>query len=293
MFEGRASSSGGAQRVRGDQALVQQRGGVEHRLAHVEHGLEDLVLDLDQLERVLGDVRVAGADGGDGVTAEQHLLVRHQMRDHRIERLLPAHRERVHPVARVGEVGEGDRGLHAGQGQRRGDVDALHEGVRVRAALDPAVEHPGEPEVHSVLRPTGHLLDPVVPDGPRADRLVTPRSGHHPRTSSRPARTTHGAYPTGGPGVPRDRRRGRAAAGGAHTQGSPPRGGTAWRSTCAQFLARGAVLMPLSISSRPWTNSGTSRSLTLRQTRSRRGRGELCSARRRSWRRASPRQVGP
>ncbi len=62
--------------VAGAQVVVQDRRAVGHRLAHVEDRRQHLVLDLDQVEGVLGDVRVGRGDGGDGVAAVQHLLGR-------------------------------------------------------------------------------------------------------------------------------------------------------------------------------------------------------------------------
>ena len=45
----------------GEQVLVQQRRVVRHRLDDVDHVRQRLVLDLDQLERLLGDVALVAA----------------------------------------------------------------------------------------------------------------------------------------------------------------------------------------------------------------------------------------
>src|SRR5262249_55428210 len=58
------------------QVGVQQRGAVGHGGADVEDGGQRFVHDVDQADRLLGDVPVDGGDGGDGVALVEHLLAR-------------------------------------------------------------------------------------------------------------------------------------------------------------------------------------------------------------------------
>jgi hypothetical protein len=102
----------------GAQVVVQHRRAVDHRLPHVEHGRQHLVLDVDQLDRVLGDVRVGGADGGDSVALEQRLLAGHdaveEVRQRRCRPLFAV----VSAGCRLEEVLARDDGLDARQSQR-------------------------------------------------------------------------------------------------------------------------------------------------------------------------------
>ena len=48
-----------------------------HRVLDIDDVRQYLVLDLDQVERLLGDRRRGRGDGGDGVALIQHLVARH------------------------------------------------------------------------------------------------------------------------------------------------------------------------------------------------------------------------
>ena len=155
----------------GVHGLVQLRRAIGHRLVHVQHGIEDLVLDLDEVERVLGDVLVGGADSGHGVAGVEHLVRSEHVVAHPLEG-----RERLTEVDHVAvdarEVGVRDDGLHAVERERLRGVDADDAGVRVRAALDAAVEHAWETHVSAVLGPAGHLVGAIGAHGAGADDLV-------------------------------------------------------------------------------------------------------------------------
>ena len=47
-----------------------------HGLAHVEHGRQHFVFDLDQRQRFLGDMRVGRADGCHRMTEVEHFVAR-------------------------------------------------------------------------------------------------------------------------------------------------------------------------------------------------------------------------
>ena len=52
--------------ARGDHVLVQQRRAALHRLDHVDHVRQDLVVDLDQLQRLPGDAALVAATAATG-----------------------------------------------------------------------------------------------------------------------------------------------------------------------------------------------------------------------------------
>ena len=114
---------------------------VDHRLAHVQHRRQDLVLDLDQVERVLGDVGVDGGDGGDGVADVEHLVGGQEV--------LLGSAQVGQALADHGQVSRRSSGKSAAvtTALTPGSASALEasmlldDGVGVRAALDAAEEH--------------------------------------------------------------------------------------------------------------------------------------------------------
>ena len=173
---------GGLRQLLGAQVGVQHRGGVGHRLLHVQHRGQLLVLDLDQVEGVLGDVRVGRADGGDRVAAEDQLLVGEQEAAQPAQRRQAADR-RDDAVAGVRQVRRGEHGEHALERLRLRGVDADQARVGDGAALDASVEHPRQPHVGAVPCPSGHLVGSVVADGAGSDHLVGLVCGDHARHS--------------------------------------------------------------------------------------------------------------
>jgi hypothetical protein len=104
-----------------DQQLLAANG-----LVGVEHGLENLPVDIDQRDRVAGCV--------EGVR-------RHRCHGHaRVARLVDEHVQIIRP----------DGNAHTRGGERAGEVDALHARVRVRGAEDRRVQHPGQLDVRRV-----------------------------------------------------------------------------------------------------------------------------------------------
>ena len=59
--------------------VVQDRRVGLHRLGDVDHVRQHLVLDLDQLQRLLGDRLDDGGDGGDRMALVERLLARHDV----------------------------------------------------------------------------------------------------------------------------------------------------------------------------------------------------------------------
>ena len=105
------------------------------RLERVEHDRQRLVLDLDQVARVLGDVAVLGDHGRDRLAVVAHLLDRDQVLDDR------AGAERGERRRVLGDVGAGHDADDARQRLGLRGVDRDDARVRVRAADDRGVRH--------------------------------------------------------------------------------------------------------------------------------------------------------
>ena len=155
----------------GHDVVVNHRRLGRHRILHVRNGLERLVLDLDQVERVFGDVRVSRGDRRDRVPAVERLVrgedvVEHPARAGRLA-LAEVHRRIVLPR----EVGVRDHRGHSGQRLRLRGIDVVDQRVGVRAAQHAAVEHPRQPHVGAVDRATVDLVDTVGADRRAADDL--------------------------------------------------------------------------------------------------------------------------
>ena len=82
---------------------VQRRGVGGHGGERIQHGLELLVLDLDQAQRLLGDAEAVSGDGGDLLAGEAD----HVAREHGDVPQGPAHEH-------LGEVRARENGVHAG-----------------------------------------------------------------------------------------------------------------------------------------------------------------------------------
>ena len=120
----------------------QRRVGVE-RLARVDDRRQRLVLDVDQRERVAGDVLVDGDHERHLLPLEADLVAR----EHRLRVV----GDRRHPgQAQRLEVLGGDDRRDAGMRERARGVDREDLGVGVRAAQHHAVHHPGQADVVEV-----------------------------------------------------------------------------------------------------------------------------------------------
>ena len=146
----------------GDLVLVQQRRVGLHRLLDVDDVGQHLVVDLDQLQRLLGDRLRRGGDGGDGVAVVQHLLARHHAaRDvAEVDHQLAGGGDQD---GHVGEIVAGDDGLDAGQLLGGRGVDRADARVRVRGAQHLADELAGQVDVGGVAGAAGDLVDGVGP----------------------------------------------------------------------------------------------------------------------------------
>src|SRR5262249_31361110 len=140
------------------------------------------------------DVRADRGDGGDGLALVVDLVARQAVAAEvpQVDRPFAQLRDLV---AGVGEVGGGDDGLDAGQGEGLADVDLLDAAVRDGAAQDAAVQQARHLHVGAVNGPTRDLVHAVVADGARADDLEihgSSRANHHETHEIHEKRTKKG-----------------------------------------------------------------------------------------------------
>ena len=124
--------------------VADDRRAVGERLLRRGDRRQDLVVDVDQLERVAGDVGALGDDRRDLLALEAHLVGG--------EHGLRVARERRHPrqVVLRHQLARHDRD-DAGQRRRAARVDRLDPGVRDRAPQELHVEHVGQRDVVDVV----------------------------------------------------------------------------------------------------------------------------------------------
>ena len=159
--------------------VMQQRRARLHGLDHVDDVRQHLVVDLDELQRPLGDLGAGGGHCRDRVALIERLLARHHVAhdilvvDHHLAR-----RDELGGL--VLEVHAGDDGLDAGELLRRRGVDRLDARVRMRASQHLADDLAGHDQVGAEPGAARHLVDPVRPIGARADpfELRTRRALH-------------------------------------------------------------------------------------------------------------------
>ena len=145
--------------------VADDRRALGQRLPRVDDQRQRLVLDVDRLARVLGDVRVVRDDAGDLLALEPHLV---------------GGQHRLGVVGQGGHPGQvagrhhlaGEHQVHAGDLPRPAGVDRLDPGVRQRAAQDLHVQHAGQHDVVGVvaLAPDeAVVLDPLAARAQPAD----------------------------------------------------------------------------------------------------------------------------
>ena len=104
----------------------------------VEHRLERLVLDLDQVRGLLGDVRVGGQGNGDGLAHVSNLAMRQN-------RLVVKCGTVVRMRHQLQDVFDGDDRVDAIEREGRAGINPHDAPVGHRAAADLAVQHAGQP----------------------------------------------------------------------------------------------------------------------------------------------------
>jgi hypothetical protein len=154
----------------GDHGLVEDRGARLQGLRDVGDVRQDLIVHLDQLQRLPRRSGTGGRDGRDGVSLIEDLLASHDV---------PAYVPIVqHHLAcggelwrQVAEVVPCHDSLHALERLGRGGVDAQDAGVGVRAAQDPSDQLAGELHVGAEAGAPGDLVHAVRADRAGADDL--------------------------------------------------------------------------------------------------------------------------
>ena len=152
----------GALHALGAEIVVQDRRIRLHRLDRIDDMGQDLIVDLDQLERLLGD-RFAGRRDR-----------RHRMA--LVINLLARDRDAGHVAARrslrqVGEVVSRNDRLDAWQRLGLGDVDRFQHRMRMGAAQNLADQHAWQENIRAELGASRHLVRSVMLDRIGADNL--------------------------------------------------------------------------------------------------------------------------
>jgi hypothetical protein len=132
--------------------LVDERRALRERRLGVDDGRQRLVLDLDELRRVLGRAAARRRDHGDRVARVPRLVDRDRLVLGRVRLLGRDPRARQRSLPLVGEIRAGPRGDDAGVGERGRHVHLRDARVRVRAAHDAEEHHPGGAHVVDPLR---------------------------------------------------------------------------------------------------------------------------------------------
>jgi hypothetical protein len=145
----------------------------------LDYDRERLVIDLDQLERVLGRVPVVGDDEGDLLPLEAHLVGG--------EDGLGIAGDGGHPgETLLLQVLPGDDGADLRVLQRRGDVDAVYPGVGERAPENRRVKHPRQLHVVHVLALAANKAPIFLAGHPVTEGVSLPGlDGHYGITSTR------------------------------------------------------------------------------------------------------------
>ena len=128
---------------------------------------QHLVLDLDQVERLLRDGQLVRRHGGHRLAGEDHPVDG----EHRV-------RARRRLLLELGDVGRRQDGPHAGQRLGPARVDAEDAGVRVGAPQELGVQKPSRLEIRHVLDLPRHLLRAVRPGNGEPDTLHLARGLH-------------------------------------------------------------------------------------------------------------------
>ena len=146
----------------------QDRRARRHRVLDRHHRRQHLVVNLDEAQRLLGDMRAGRGDGGDRMAVVEHLAAREDVARQmmQVDRKLAA---LLDSVGQLGKVGRRHNRLYPGQLERLVGLDRFDDRVGVRAAEHPAKKHSRKRVVGSVPGRSGHLLDAVVTDRTRSD----------------------------------------------------------------------------------------------------------------------------
>ena len=161
--------------------LVHQRRTLGQRSLRIDDRWKRLVLDLDQLGRILRAAAAQSGNDGDRVARVAHLVDRQRLVLRRVGVLSRDPRTRQRAVPLVNEVGTRPRADDVGVRERRTDIHVHYARVRVRASHNVQVNHPrGTKVVHPLGLPL-EKLPVLLPRDRRSDHppdLDLDRSSH-------------------------------------------------------------------------------------------------------------------
>ena len=164
--------------------VADQRRVVVERLARVDDGVERLVVDVDQLQRVARDVLVGRDHARDLLALEADLVAREHGLRVVGDRRHPGQAERLEVLGR-------DHGGDAGQRERGGGVDRVDPRVGEGRTQDRRVHHPGQADVVEVVALAADEARVLLAlQAAEADRPVLDRA--HRGTSNRPGAAAPG-----------------------------------------------------------------------------------------------------
>ena len=152
----------------GEDIVVHERRIGCHRRLDIHDVRQDLIRNLDQIKRLLGDRGRGRRDGGDGVSFVERLALCHAV-ERQVAQIVRRSADMRLVRRYVGKIGAGDDRLHARKRQRLSDIDRNDTGMRVWAALDPAPQHAGHRHVGAEIGAAGDLVDPIGTDRAGAD----------------------------------------------------------------------------------------------------------------------------
>ena len=155
----------------GEQVFVQERRARPHRLANVHHRRQQLVIDLDEPDRLRGDVRARRRDRGEGVTAVERLVPGHDVAAH-VAEVHVAPLAQVRDAAALREIRGRDHREHPRQRRRLARVNGLDPRVGMRTAQHLAMRHPRQLHVRAIHRAPRHLVHPIRPHRPRPNHPI-------------------------------------------------------------------------------------------------------------------------
>ena len=131
---------------------------IRQRFGDIRYRRHWLIVDLDEVNGVLGQVAALGDHDRDRLAG-----VAHGVGGQGRLQVVVQSRQREHPhgdgLGKVGHVGVGEHGFDAIEGQGRRCVDAQHPGVGVGTAQDGGVQHPRQTDVVQVLPLPGDETD--------------------------------------------------------------------------------------------------------------------------------------
>ncbi len=160
------------------QIIVHQRGIVLHRVEDIHDRWQQLVLHLDQVHRLFRDVNIRRRHRRYCVPLVKDFVTGHDIAG----QILQIHRHlagRRHAILGLWQIVPCHHRFNPRQRFRLAGVNAFNTGMRVRAAQDLAVQHPGHPHIGPINRPPCHLVRPIRAERTCSNDFVISRCFSH------------------------------------------------------------------------------------------------------------------